>query len=396
MANWGDLGNIWTTFKEIDIRPIAQDAERPTTIAVIGAQGVGKTTLISALRHDDRAHEKIVTPVFEADLDAARQLGDVDLVILVLDATRGDFTNEVLLFNQWQAEKRNVLVFYNKMDSVIDANALNASMTPWSGTHVASGSAIDLGSLTATFIPRVLGVLVDKHLALARRYPLFRLSIARKLVGDTSVANASYALTTGLGQLVPALDIPFTVADVVILTKNQALMVYKLGLALGLSTRWQDHVAELGGVVGAGFLWRQVARELIGLIPGWGLLPKVAVAYAGTYAVGEAILRWYQTGRKVSGSSMRELYEDALARGKQIAQNLIDNMPRPAMPTLPKPSLPNLPRPSLPNVKLPALPRPSSSITCLNCGKKNPSDAKFCAYCATALNIPSADSESNS
>jgi uncharacterized protein (DUF697 family) len=368
MANWRDLGNIWTTFKEIDIRPIAQEAELPTTLAVIGAKGVGKSTLIAALRYDNHAHEKTITPVFEASLDTASELGTVDLVVLVIDATRNDFAAESLLYNRWRAEQRNVLVYYNKMDGVIDMSALS-KMTPWSGLAVASGSAIDPDSLNATFIPRVLDALPNAHLSIARHYPLFRLSVARKLIGDTSIASASYALTTGLGQLVPVLDIPFTVADVMILTKNQALMVYKLGLMLGLSTRWQDHVAELGGVVGAGFLWRQVARELIGLIPGWGILPKVAVAYAGTYAVGEAILRWYQTGRKVSGSGMRELYTDALTRGKQIAQNLFDNAPRP----------------SLPQVKFPALPRPKPSNTCPNCGKKNPSDAKFCAYCGTAL-----------
>jgi uncharacterized protein (DUF697 family) len=371
MANWRDLGNIWTTFKEIDIRPIAQDAEFPTTLAVIGAKGVGKSTLIAALRHNNHAHEKTITPVFEAGLDVAGELGGVDLVVLVLDATRNDFAAEVLLFNQWRAEQRNVLVFYNKMDGVIDMSALSA-MTPWSGLAVASGSAIDPDSLNANFIPRVLDALPDAHLSMARHYPLFRLTVSRKLIGDTSIASASYALTTGLGQLVPVLDIPFTVADVMILTKNQALMVYKLGLMLGLSTRWQDHVAELGGVVGAGFLWRQIARELIGLIPGWGILPKVAVAYAGTYAVGEAILRWYQTGRKVSGSGMRDLYTDALARGKQIAQNLIDNMPRPGMPALPK-------------IRLPALPHPNTNNVCPRCGKKNPSDAKFCAYCGTVM-----------
>jgi uncharacterized protein (DUF697 family) len=211
------------------------------------------------------------------------------------------------------------------------------------------------------------------------------MSVSRKLVSDTSVANASYALTTGLGQLVPVLDIPFTVADVVILTKNQALMVYKLGLALGLPTRWQAHVAELGSVVGAGFLWRQIARQLVGLIPVWGIVPKVAVAYAGTYAVGEAILYWYQTGRKMSGRGMRELYADALARGKRIAQEIVARAPKPALPqvtwpSLPRPALPALPRPSLPR-----LPKPRAKNVCARCGKKNARDAKYCAYCAAGL-----------
>lgn len=371
MTGWRDLGNIWTTFKELDIRPIRDEAERPIVLAFVGAAEVGKSTLIAALRHDVRAREKTITPTIEADLAAAARLGAADLIVLMLDATRGDFAAEAQLYAEWQKSARNVLVFYNKMDALVDAGTLSAALTAWSGARVALGSATDPESLVTEFIPRVLEALPDQHLALARRYPLFRLAVARKLINDTSIANATYALSTGLAEVVPALDIPFNVADVVILTKNQALMVYKLGLALGLSTRWQDHVAELGGVVGVGFLWRQIARQLIGLIPVWGILPKVAVAYAGTYAVGEAIMRWYQTGHKVSGRGMSELYADALARGKQVAQNLLERAPRP----------------KLPNVKVPALPRPKSRIKfiCPSCGKKNPSDAKFCAYCATAL-----------
>lgn len=378
MAGWRDLGNIWTTFKELDIRPIRDEAERPLVLAFIGAAGVGKSTLIAALRHDRRspsgdarAREKAVTPTIEANLEAAARLGEADLVVLMLDATRGEFSSEAELYSEWQRASRNVLVFFNKMDAVIETGALGGVLTAWSGARVALGSSNDPDSLATEFIPRVLGALPERHLALARRYPLFRMAVARQLINDTAIASATYAFSTGLAEVIPALDIPFNVADVVILTKNQALMVYKLGLALGLSTRWQDHVAELGGVVGAGFLWRQVARQLVGLIPVWGILPKVAVAYAGTYAVGEAIVRWYQTGHKVSGRGMRELYADALAQGKRVAQNLFERAPRPALPQL----------------KMPALPRPKgrAKFVCPNCGKQNPSDAKFCAYCAYSL-----------
>jgi len=384
MAGWRDLGNIWTTFKELDIRPIRDEAERSIVLAFVGAEGCGKSTLIAALRHVKRVREKVISPTIEADLDVAARVGEADLIVLMLDATRDDFAAEARLFAEWKTAARNVVVFYNKMDAVQDANVISTTMTPWAGARVAFGSALDPDSLVNDFVPRVIDALNDRHLALARRYPLFRFAVARELINDTSFANASYALGTGFAEIVPVLDVPFNVADMVILTKNQALMVYKLGLALGLSTRWQDHVTELGGVVGAGFLWRQIARQLVGLIPVWGIVPKVAVAYAGTYAVGEAILYWYQTGHKMSGRGMRELYADALARGKQVAQGLIARAPRPALPRV---TIPTLPRPSLPALPRPSLPRPRAKNICPNCGKKNPRDAKFCAYCATALDL---------
>ncbi|MBI1823413.1 MAG: hypothetical protein HYR80_04800 [Nitrospirae bacterium] len=152
------------------------------------------------------------------------------------------------------------------------------------------------------------------------------------MVSDTARANAMYTLGTGVAEIIPVLDLPLNAADILVLTKNQALLIYKLGLALGLSTRWEDHLAEFGGAVGVGFLWRQIARQLVGLIPVIGIAPKVAIAYAGTVALGEAILFWYQTGKKISGQGMREMYANALARGKVIAHELMTHTPRGGAP----------------------------------------------------------------
>jgi uncharacterized protein (DUF697 family) len=361
MAGWRELGNIWTTFKQLDLGPIRVEAEQATVLAFVGAEGVGKSTLITALRHDARARGKVISPTIEADLSAAASLDSADLVILVLDATRNEFLDEATRYRELAKSGRNVLVFFNKMDLLRDGTAFEIGAGPWRTEQVAYGSAIDPDSLLTSLVPRALELLPNRHLSLARHFPLFRMAVSRALINETSLANATYALGTGLAEVIPALDIPFNVADIVILTKNQALLVYKLGLALGLSSRWQDHVTKLGGVVGSGFLWRQVARQLIGLVPVWGIIPKVAVAYAGTFAVGEAVLYWYETGRKISGQGMREVYANALSQGRRIAQSLITRATRPS------------------------LARVSSDSGCPNCGRENPRDAQFCAYCATPL-----------
>jgi uncharacterized protein (DUF697 family) len=171
----------------------------------------------------------------------------------------------------------------------------------------------------------------------------------------------------------------------VILTKNQLFLVYKLGLALGYSTRWQDYAAEFGGVLGSGFVWRQLARTLVGLIPVWGIAPKVAVAYAGTYVVGNAVLQWYLTGRHLSRQQMRQLYSQAQARGKALAQTLLSKAPRLRLPALRFPRI-KLPRarlalPRLPGRKSPRSRLPTDGLSCPQCGRSNATDARFCAYC---------------
>jgi uncharacterized protein (DUF697 family) len=361
MTRWRDLGEIWTILKEIDVRQIRDEADRPVMLAFVGAPGVGKSTLIAALRHPARGRTRVLCPAREAGLNEAARIGNPDLAVLMLDATRDEAAEEQELYARWQQSERNTLVFCNKMDAAVDPDVIHSLLRGWGSARVVLGSATDPGSLGPTFVPGVLEALPDQHLALARHYPLFRPAVGRRLIGDTSIANATYALGTGLGEAFPPLTIPFNVGDIVILTKNQALMAYKLGLAHGGSVRWQDHVTELGGVVGAGFLWRQAARQLVGLIPVWGIVPKVAIAYAGTYTVGEAIMRWYQTGEKLSRRGMQELYSQALARGKHVAQDLLARMPRPAMR------------------------RQGGKPVCPRCAQKNPRHTGFCAYCGTPL-----------
>jgi uncharacterized protein (DUF697 family) len=119
------------------------------------------------------------------------------------------------------------------------------------------------------------------------------------------------------------LNIPFNMADIVILTKNQALMAYKLTLSLGHDIGAQEMAAQLAGVLGSGFVWRELARRLVGFIPLWGLVPKVAVAYAGTYVTGYAVFQWYAYGQTLSPEKMRQLYAQALAEGKRRAAALV-------------------------------------------------------------------------
>jgi uncharacterized protein (DUF697 family) len=217
----------------------------------------------------------------------------------------------------------------------------------------------------------------------------------------------------------------------IVLTKSQAFLVYKLGLALGFSTRWQDYLAEFGSVIGGGFLWRQLARSLVGLIPVWGIVPKVAVSYAGTYVVGNTVLQWYLTGRHLSPRQMRQLYQQAFARGKESARRMLAKVRRPRLNrSKPAEQLPPAVERSAQNIALTALPPQAGagSVTdtaagahdaaaapetlagsppetsrrgkertkprkvrlpkkriCPVCNKNNAGDALFCQYCGTCF-----------
>ena len=53
--------------------------------------------------------------------------------------------------------------------------------------------------------------------------------------------------------------------------------LFRLALAYGALPEFQSRIREVIPVVGGAFLWRQAARSLVGLIPVWGIVPKVSV-----------------------------------------------------------------------------------------------------------------------
>jgi uncharacterized protein (DUF697 family) len=54
------------------------------------------------------------------------------------------------------------------------------------------------------------------------------------------------------------------------------------------------------GVVGVGFGFRAVARELLDFVPVAGWAVKGAIAYGGTKAVGEAAVRYFEARDRTS------------------------------------------------------------------------------------------------
>lgn len=187
-------------------------------------------------------------------------------------------------------------------------------------------------------VARVAGAIVDivpasLRLPLARRLPPFRPAACNLLIQETSQVNASYSFTTGLGETVPGLNFVLGAGDAIVLTKNQLMMAYKIALVSGKTGSPQQLLGEIVGVLGGGFLFRQLARQMSGLIPVWGIVPKVAVAYAGTWAIGRAVMVWATEGRKITPALMSGHYKEALGQGRQAAKRIVDNARRPRLPS---------------------------------------------------------------
>ena len=113
-----------------------------------------------------------------------------------------------------------------------------------------------------------------ERLAFAHQLPPFRAPLFERIIEDTARANASFAFTSGLAEAVPILTAPLNLGDMIVLTKNQLLMGYRLVLAGGRDGEPKKLIGEILGVLGGGLVFRQLARQLVGLIPVVGILPE--------------------------------------------------------------------------------------------------------------------------
>lgn len=174
-------------------------------------------------------------------------------------------------------------------------------------------------------ITRMLEHRPDLALALARRLPAFRLPACNFIIRSVSKVNAQIAIISALPGVLPwtAIFLPVSsVADVILLTKNQLVLVMRLGAAFGQKPGYAQ-VKEMVGTFASAFGWRTLARQLVGLVPaGIGLVLKGSIAYSGTMAIGKAAQWFYQSGRKPTDDEVRQAYKEAEAEGKQVAEEL--------------------------------------------------------------------------
>jgi uncharacterized protein (DUF697 family) len=74
-----------------------------------------------------------------------------------------------------------------------------------------------------------------------------------------------------------------------------------------------DRAVELLSVLGAGFGFRAVARELLDLVPVAGWAVKSAIAYSATKALGRAADEYFAHGAVADVSHLRALAEGVRA-----------------------------------------------------------------------------------
>ena len=129
----------------------------------------------------------------------------------------------------------------------------------------------------------------EKRLAMSIALPFVRRPLANDAVQTTALQNAAI----GLVPIIPGADLP-------LMTLNQAKMVLQIAAAYG-QAMGKERIKEMVAVVGGAFAFRTLARELLEFIPILGFLIRPGIGYAGTNAIGFAVIEYFEGGENLTG-----------------------------------------------------------------------------------------------
>jgi hypothetical protein len=184
----------------------------------------------------------------------------------------------------------------------------------------------------ARTVREILDARAELDLPLARNFDVFREPVIDDIIQRISKENALFSIASALPNVIPTFfELPWSIGefatDTAFLTMNQVRMALLMAGACGDPVGYSEQMAQIGLIVGGAFGWRAIARELAGKIPlGGGLIPKGAIAYAGTYAVGASLKRFHLQGIKLTLGERRQTYQAALDRGRKVVGNLISGL----------------------------------------------------------------------
>jgi uncharacterized protein (DUF697 family) len=186
--------------------------------------------------------------------------------------------------------------------------------------------AIAREPLRGRFFPHLVESARGVEIAVGRNLPVLRETVAAKLTRDAANNALKVALASAIVDHIPLVGIVLgafaSAGDMVAITGIQVMLMLHIEAAYGrdpdVHRTWR-----LLPVIGGGFGWRTLARELVGFVPVAGIAIKGAIAYAGTIVVGEGVTFFQEQGRYMTRGQAAALYERAKGDALRFAREFV-------------------------------------------------------------------------
>ncbi|MEO9171364.1 MAG: hypothetical protein ABI282_10860 [Candidatus Baltobacteraceae bacterium] len=184
---------------------------------------------------------------------------------------------------------------------------------------------ISKDALRSRVFPHIIEASKGVEIAVGRRLPPLRETVAAKLTRDAANNSLKVALASAVVDHIPIVGIVLgafaSAGDMVAITGIQMMLLLHVEATYGKDPDVQ-RMWQLLPIIGGGFGWRTLARELVGFVPVAGVAIKGAIAYAGTIVVGEGVTFYLEHGRHMSKGQASQLYdrtkEDAMRFAREI------------------------------------------------------------------------------
>ena len=186
--------------------------------------------------------------------------------------------------------------------------------------------AISLEALRVRVFTHIVEASKGVEIAVGRRLPPLRETVAAKLTHDAANNALKVALASALVDHIPLVGIVLgafaSAGDMVAITGLQMMLLLNIEATYGKDPDVQ-RMWKLLPVIGGGFGWRTLARELAGFVPVAGVAIKGAIAYAGTIVVGESVTFFLEHGSHMSKHQAAQIYARTKDDALRFARDLI-------------------------------------------------------------------------
>ncbi len=189
--------------------------------------------------------------------------------------------------------------------------------------------AIGREHLRGRFFPHLVECASGVEIAVGRNLPMLRDTVAAKLTRDAANNALKVALASAVVDHVPVIGLVLgafaSAGDMVAITGIQVMLMLHVEAVYGRDPDVQ-RTWQLLPVIGGGFGWRTIARELVGFVPVAGIAIKGAIAYAGTIVVGEGVTFLHEHGHTMTKGQAAALYERTKNDALRFTKDLIGRL----------------------------------------------------------------------
>jgi len=301
------------------------------TIAIVGLPNTGKSTLFNKIkgqqlspvspeagttralvRSEFGPFTLIDTPGHLPDV-AESGMKEASVIVFLMDATRGLRAEDRQLYENIKTLKKPIILAVNKVDTLKGRGAGDQLATEVADAlgevNVIPISARTGENVAEELIPEIIKASPDAALVIGRELPAFRREAAQRIIRNATLIS----LAAGM-EPIPLVDIP-------ILLGTQIRLVLRIAALYGEpldSADFRKHARELLVTMASGLGMRYLAQEAAKVVPYGGDAIAGIIAGAGTWAIGQVALEYYEGDKQINTHRVRQLYADYYRRFRKV------------------------------------------------------------------------------